>query len=158
MKLNESKTKLMIFNFTLNYQFATRVYLNDSLLDIIHQTHLLGTVVSTDLTWHNNTQYMVKRGYQRMPMLRTLYEFDIPLEDLVMIYTMYIRSVLEYNLTVWFSSITILTKSFALKCVDSDRFSDMFPINPNNTDRRKKEKYLVKFDKYCLCLKTTTME
>ena len=180
----------MIFNFTHNYQFATRIHLNNSLLDIIHQTRLLGTVVSTDLTWHNNTQYMVQRGYQRMTILRKLYEFDIPIEDLVMIYTMYIRSVLEYNSTVWFSSITIeeredlervqrvackvilkddytdyksaleklniqnlsdrrqiLAKRFALKCVDSDRFRDMFPINLNNTDSRNKEKYVVKFAK-----------
>ena len=50
---------------------------------------------------------MVQRGYVRMTMLRKLYEFDIPLEDLVMIYTMYIRSVLEYNSSVWFSTITI---------------------------------------------------
>ena len=180
----------MIFNFTHNYQFSTRIHLNNSLLDIIQQTRLLGTVVSTDLTWHENTQYMVQRGYQRMTILRKLYEFDIPIEDLVMIYTMYIRSVLEYNSTVWFSSITIeeredlervqrvackvilkddytdynsalqklnlqnlsdrrqiLAKRFALKCVDSDRFRDMFPINLNNTDSRNKEKYVVKFAK-----------
>ena len=106
MKLNENKSKLMIFNFTHNYQFSTRVHLNNSLLDIINETTLLGTVVSTDLTWHSNTEYIVRRGYQRMCMLRNLYEFDIPKGDLVMIYTMYIRSVLEYNSNVWFSSIT----------------------------------------------------
>ena len=39
-------------------------------------------------------------------MLRKLYEFDIPTEDLVLIYTLYIRSVLEFNLNVWFASIT----------------------------------------------------
>jgi hypothetical protein len=106
MKLNEKKSNLMIFNFTRNYQFSTRVYLNNSLVDIIDQTTLLGTVVSTDMSWHSNTQYITQRGYQRMTMLRKLYEFDIPKEDLVMIYNMYIRSVLEYNSNVWFSSIT----------------------------------------------------
>ena len=40
-----------------------------------------------------------------MTILRKLYEFDIPREDLVQIYTMYIRSVLEYNSNVWFSAI-----------------------------------------------------
>ena len=35
-----------------------------------------------------------------------LYEFDISKEDLVMIYTMYIRSVLEFNSNVWFSAIS----------------------------------------------------
>ena len=188
MKLNEKKSKLMIFNFSRNYQFSTRVHLNNSLLDIIDQTRLLGTVVSTDMTWHNNTQYIIQRGYQRMSMLRKLYEFDIPKADLVMIYNMYIRSVLEYNSNVWFSAITneerddiervqrvackiilkeeyngynqaletlnlqnlsdrrqVLAKRFALKCVKSEKFKDLFPENPNNNDLRNTEKYTVKF-------------
>ena len=41
-----------------------------------------------------------------MTILRKLYEFNIPREDLVQIYTVYIRSILEYNSNVWFSSIT----------------------------------------------------
>ena len=41
-----------------------------------------------------------------MIILRKLYEFDIPQEDLVLIYCSYIRSVLELNSNVWFSSIT----------------------------------------------------
>ena len=41
-----------------------------------------------------------------MTIIRNLYEFDIPKEDLELIYTMYIRSILEYNLNVWFSLIT----------------------------------------------------
>ena len=41
-----------------------------------------------------------------MTILRNLYNFNIPEEDLVQIYCLYIRSVLEYNSSVWFSSIT----------------------------------------------------
>ena len=106
MELNEKKSNLMIFNYTTNYQFATRVNLNGSLLDTIDETRLLGTIVTTDLKWHSNTDYIIKRGYQRMTMLRKLYQFDIPTEDLVLIYTLYIRSVLEFNSNVWFASIT----------------------------------------------------
>ena len=35
-----------------------------------------------------------------------LYQFSIPEEDLVQIYCLYIRSVLEYNSSVWFPSIS----------------------------------------------------
>ena len=35
MKLNESKTKIIIFNYTTKYQFATRIHLNDNLLDTV---------------------------------------------------------------------------------------------------------------------------
>ena len=41
-----------------------------------------------------------------MTILRNLYQFNIPEVDLVQIYCMYIRTVLEYNSSVWFSSIT----------------------------------------------------
>ena len=106
MLLNEQKSKIMIFNFTKKYQFSTRVHLNDTLLDIINETKILGTILSSDLTWHNNSEYLTKKGYQRMTMLRKLYKFDVPQEDLVMIYCQYIRSILEYNSNVWFSAIS----------------------------------------------------
>ena len=41
-----------------------------------------------------------------MTILCNLFEFDIPQEDLVMIYAQYIRSILEYNSNVWFSNLT----------------------------------------------------
>ena len=94
MKLNEKKTQVMIFNFT------------EKLLETIQETKLLGTIVSSDLKWHANSDLLTKRGYQRMSILRKLYEFDIPTEDLVLIYNQYIRSILEFSSTVWFSSIT----------------------------------------------------
>ena len=97
MQLNEKKSKVMIINFTDNNQFSTRIKMNGSLLDIIDSTRLLGTVVRSDMKWHDNTQYITQQGYQRMTMLRKLYEFDIHKEDLVLMYTMYIRSVLEFN-------------------------------------------------------------
>ena len=106
MKLNERKSNVMIFNYTHNYQFGTRVHLNDALLETISETRLLGTVISSDLKWHSNTRQLTQKGYQRMTILRKLYEFDVPQEDLVMIYNLYIRSILEYNSNVWFSSIT----------------------------------------------------
>ena len=106
MKLNEKKTQIMIFNHTKKYQFATRINLDGTLLETISETTLLGTVITSDLTWHRNTEMITKKGYQRMTILRNLYEFDIPQKDLVQIYSQYIRSILEYNSNVWFSNLT----------------------------------------------------
>ena len=106
MKLNEKKSKVMVFNYTRNYQFSTRVHLNDTLLETINETRLLGTIVSSDLKWHANSKMLTKKGYQRMTILRKLYEFDIHVDDLVLIYSQYIRSILEFNSNVWYSSIT----------------------------------------------------
>ena len=107
MKLNEQKTKMMIFNCSKKYQFATRLNLNNSQIETVNVTQVLGTFISSDLSWYRNTQYLVKRGYARMSIIRNLYQFNIPEEDLVQIYCLYIRTVLEYNSSVWFSSITL---------------------------------------------------
>ena len=42
----------------------------------------------------------------RMGILHRLNEYDVPIEDLVLIYILYIRSVLEQSAVVWHSSLT----------------------------------------------------
>ena len=66
----------MIFNFTRNYQFSTRIKLNDSLLKTISETRLLGSVLTSDLKWHANSDQLIKKGYQRMSMLRNYAHID----------------------------------------------------------------------------------
>ena len=106
MKLNEQKTKVMIFNYTNNYQFSTRLYLQSELLEIVQSTKLLGTIVTQDLTWWENTNYLTRKGYQRLQLLKKLYDFNVPTSDLVLIYTLYVRSILEFNSCVWHFNLT----------------------------------------------------
>ena len=105
MKLNPQKTKAMIFNFT-DLQFTTRLYLENNLLEIISETKLLGTIITSDLKWHKNTQMLVSKAFTRMIILHKLIRFDPPKEDLLTIYKMYIRSILEHNCKVWHHGLT----------------------------------------------------
>ena len=106
MKLNEEKSKYMVVNFTKKYQFSARSYLNEKTLEQVEHMKVLGTIISSDLSWHENTQYLVQKAYKRLQILRKLYEFQVPIPDLVHIYTLYVRSVLEFNSCVWHFSIT----------------------------------------------------
>ena len=106
MALNTDKTKYMIFNFCSSLQFQTRLYVKDSLLSQVKQSKLLGVIISDDLTWTANTAFIVKKAYKRMIILKKLYEFKVNIYDLIHIYIMYIRSILEQNSVVWSSSIT----------------------------------------------------
>ena len=81
-------------------------YMQDSLLEQVAETRLLGVIIREDLAWHSNTKDLVIRGYQRMLILRKLYSFNVLVEDLVQIYCLYIRSILEQSSVVWSSSIT----------------------------------------------------
>ena len=96
----------MIINFTKNYQFTTRLNLEGKNIQQINQTKLLGLILDDTLSWHSNTSHIVKKAYKRMTILQNLYNFSVPLEDLVEIYTLYIRSVLETSAVVWHSSLT----------------------------------------------------
>ena len=106
MKLNVKKSKVMIFNYTKNFQFTTRLYLENTLLEIITETKLLGTILTSDLTWGRNTQFLVKKGYQRMIILQKLFTFKVKVKDLLNIYILYIRSILEQSCQVWHYSLT----------------------------------------------------
>ena len=107
MQLNVEKTKAMVFNFTRNYQFTTNLSHNGDGVEIIKETKLLGTVITDDLKWHRNTESLVKRANARMRILHKISEFSAPIEDMVTIYTSYIRSILEQSCTVWHSSLTL---------------------------------------------------
>ena len=106
MLLNIQKTKTMNFNFTTKHKFASRLMVENEVLDTIEETKLLGVIIDDSLSWDANTKYIVRRANARMRMLHKLVEFNVPLEDLITIYILYIRSVLEQSCQVWHSSLT----------------------------------------------------
>ena len=106
MVINESKSKVMIFNYTDNYKFTTRLSVNDKPLEVITSTRLLGTIVSDDLSWDLNTAKIVQKANARMQLLRKVASFGTSQEDLKNIYILFVRSLLEQSSTVWHSSLT----------------------------------------------------
>ena len=106
MKFNTEKCKYMIINFTDNYRFNSRLLLDDRLLEQVTETRLLGVVMNDQLTWQPNTDFITKKAYKRMIMLHKLFDFGLQMEDMLDIYILYIRSILESSSVVWHSSIT----------------------------------------------------
>ena len=85
--------------------------INNSSLDQVSETRLLGLIVQDDLSWRSNTESLVKRAYTRMIIIRKLSEFDLNTNDMITIYVLFIRSILEQSSVVWSSSITQVSKS-----------------------------------------------
>ena len=48
------KTKTILFNYTSNYQFTTRLLLKIEPVEVIDSTRLLGTIISNDVSWDQN--------------------------------------------------------------------------------------------------------
>ena len=106
MVLNQKKTKVMIFNFTDNHQFTTRLKLNNENVEIVKYAKLLGVIISDDMKWDKNTDFLVKKANARMELLRKVASFETSIDEKKNIYILYIRSILEQSCVVWHSSLT----------------------------------------------------
>jgi hypothetical protein len=105
MKLNEQKCNYMVFSRS-ETEVATRLSLNGNTLDRIEEIKLVGVWITTWLDWEKNTREICKKAYARLTMLTKLKYAGVPREDLITIYILYIRSLLEYCSVVWHSTLT----------------------------------------------------
>ena len=106
MMVNERKCKTMIMNYTDNYQFTTRLEVNNQAIEVIDSTKLLGTIISNNLSWDLNIANIVRKANSRMQLLRQVASFGTSQSELKDIYILFIRSLLEQSATVWHSSLT----------------------------------------------------
>ena len=106
MELNLKKTKTMTFNYSKNHQFSTNISLNEETIEDVRDCKLLGTLITHDLKWEDNTQMLTKRAYSRMQILYKIKEFNAPIEDQIIIYKTFVRCLLEFSCQVWHSMLT----------------------------------------------------
>ena len=62
MILNEPKMKSMLVNFTRKYQFSTRMKLNNTNIQQVDSVKILGTILSDNLTWNENSKAITKNA------------------------------------------------------------------------------------------------
>ena len=96
----------MLFNFTKNHKFTTRLTLNNKNIELVKEMKLLGVIVTNDLKWHKNTKHVVKKSWARIQLLKKVAEFGASTSDKLTIYKTFVRSALEQSCTVWHSSLT----------------------------------------------------
>ena len=97
MMFNVKKSKTMIFNFTNQYQFTTRLSLNNNNLDVVSDTKLLRTIICDDLKWDKNCIAIIKKLYARMKLLKEVVSFNASYEDCIIIYITFLLNLLEYR-------------------------------------------------------------
>ena len=85
----------MIFNFTHNYQFTTRMNINHVNVEVVNEAKLLGTIITNILRLDKNTHEMIKKANARMQLLKKIKRFDGPQNDLKQVYITFIRSLLD---------------------------------------------------------------
>ena len=63
MKINEEKSKLMLFNTSTVNDFTPVIKVNDRELEVVEEMKLLGVVLTSDVKWAKNTEYITKKGF-----------------------------------------------------------------------------------------------
>ena len=160
MKLNNQKCNYMIFSRS-NTEFATRLHVNNNIIDRIEEQKILGLWLSSYLDYERNTREICSKAYCRISMLTKLKYVGTSQEDLLTIYVLFIRCLVEYCSVVWHSSLTVeqendieRTQVVSLKVILGHRYTDYTTALLDT----KLEKHSIRIEKKCLlfglqCLK-----
>ena len=106
MLINSKKTKAMIFNFTHNYKFSTQLRNNNMNIDVVPEIKILGTIITQDINWNKNTQHIIQKVNKRMLLIKKIMSFGASTQEIVHLWIIYCRSILEQSAVVWSSSLT----------------------------------------------------
>ena len=67
MEINVKKTKVMTFNQSRRkIDFMPNIILGNDILNVVDEMKLVGVVVSSNLKWKANTEYITKRGFSKL--------------------------------------------------------------------------------------------
>ena len=105
MQINAAKTNYMIFTRTQT-SFATRLKIKESPIAQVHEAKVVGVWLTSNMKWEKNTTELAKKAYARMGILTKLKYVGVSTEDLLDIFVLQIRSILEYCTVVWHSRLT----------------------------------------------------
>ena len=106
LELNTSKTKEMIVDFRRNPAPIDPLFIDGQAIERVDTFKFLGSHISSDLSWDNNTDSIIKRAQQRLYFLRQLKKFGLSKDILRQFYRAVVESVLTFSITVWFNSAT----------------------------------------------------
>ena len=95
----------MIFSKT-KQNFTTRLSIDNINIERKSEVKICGIWLTEDLSWSKNCDELCRRAYARIPMISKLKYIGTKTEDLLDIYCLYVRSVLEYCSVAFHSSLT----------------------------------------------------
>ena len=107
MKINERKSKVMIFNKPRNYDFPPEfAFSNGEVLECLESTKLLGIYLTSDLRWKENCNQIFMNAMAKMWLLRRLKKLNLDAELILDFYLKEIRPLAEHGVAIWNSGLT----------------------------------------------------
>ena len=107
MLINKKKTEVMMFSTSRKLDFPPELHFADhTIVQTTSEKTLLGVVITDDLKWKKNTEFIVSKAKRKIWILRRLHHLNLSIFDLYDVYTKEIRSLLEFAVPVWHSGLT----------------------------------------------------
>ena len=107
MKINHKKTRIILFNKSRIFDFPPEVYFSDQQnLVVINDMKLLGVIITDNLRWQQNTDFICQKARQKLWTLRRMKRMKMNSSHIWDVYTKEVRSHLELAVPVWHSGLT----------------------------------------------------
>ena len=106
MKIFQGKSKAMLFNTSTKNYFSPELEIEGIVLEVVENMELLGVMITSDLKWRENTDFITKKAYKRLWLIKRLKQLGATTSSLVDIYVKHVISVVEFAALVWNSSLT----------------------------------------------------
>ena len=106
MIINESKCHSFTVNFSKHNTGPQNLKLNDKIIQPVKKIKLLGVMLTTDLKWLANTEYICTKLNQRMYLFNKLKKFGVTIDELIAAWKTMLRPTTEYAVPLWHPGLT----------------------------------------------------
>ena len=106
MKVNSGKSCIMKICKSRSKAFPTEIKLDDSFLEVKKEMKILGVILTPNLKWHSNTDYICRKAYRNMWMIRRMKKIGLDAFTLIDYYMKEVRVHLELAAPVWHSGLS----------------------------------------------------
>ena len=107
MSINQRKSKCMLFNRAKKHDFTPELYLTQGKkLEVVEEMKLVGYQLRSDLKTISNTNYIVRRAWQRMWIVRRLKALGANESELLKVLRAQVLSVLHFASPAWSTQLT----------------------------------------------------
>jgi len=102
MCLNAKKCNVIIIDNSLKKTYSNiKIKIGDVTLPVLSESKLLGVIINNKGNWSNHINMIYGKACKKLYMIRKLKSVGLSSKQLVSIYSIHIRSVLEYSCMLW---------------------------------------------------------
>ena len=100
VKFNPAKTESLLISRKVIQQVHTPLYMQNHEIKEVENHKHFGPYFSNDGTWHTHINYIKEKAWHRIEIMQKL-RFQPDRKSLKIIYTSFIRHILEYGNEIW---------------------------------------------------------